>query len=55
MYIQNITSTVKQMKVNELGDFIFENYCKRIGFAKERSYYSMKHLRGKICYCMQPY
>ena len=28
-------------------DFIFENYYKRIGFSKENSYYSMKHLKKK--------
>ena len=30
-----------------LRDFIFENYYKRIGFAKERTYYSMKRLKKK--------
>ena len=29
------------MTVNELRGFIFENYNKRIGFARENSYYSM--------------
>ena len=33
------------MSVTELGDFIFENLYKRIGFVKERSYYSMKCLK----------
>ena len=33
------------MSVNEIRDFIFENYYKQIGFSKESSYYSMKHLR----------
>ena len=35
------------MTVNELRDFIFENCYKQIGFVKESSYYSMKHLKGK--------
>ena len=35
------------MSVNELRDFIFENYDKRIGFVKERIYYSMKRLKKK--------
>ena len=30
------------MTDNELRDFTFENYYKRIGILKERSYYSMK-------------
>ena len=47
MYILNIASAIKKLLVNELRDFIFENYCKRIGFAKERSYYSMKRLKKK--------
>ena len=35
------------MSVNKLKDFFFEDYCKRIGFVKDRSYYSMKRLRKK--------
>ena len=35
------------MAVNELRDFIFENYYKPIGFVKERSYYSTKCLKRK--------
>ena len=30
MYIMNIARDVKKMSVNEMRDFIFENYCKRI-------------------------
>ena len=48
MYILNITSALKKMSVNELRDFIFENYYKRIGFVKERSYYSMKRLKKRF-------
>ena len=32
MYILNIASAIKKMTFNELRDFIFENYYKRIGF-----------------------
>ena len=35
------------MTVNEVRNFIFENYYKRIGFVKEISYYSMKRLKRK--------
>ena len=42
MYILNIFSTIKKMPVHQLRDFIFKNYYKRIGFAKERSSYSKK-------------
>ena len=31
------------MSIQELGDFIYGNYDKRIGFPNENSYYSMKH------------
>ena len=34
------------MSVNELIDFIFENYYKQIRFVKQKSY-SMKHLKEK--------
>ena len=39
MYILNKVSAVKELK-----DFIFENYYQQMGFARENSYYSMKHL-----------
>ena len=35
------------MSVNEIEEFIFENYPKRIGFSKENSCYSMKDLIKK--------
>ena len=47
MYILNIARAIKKMPNNEIRDFIFENYYKRIGFSKENSYYSMKHLKKK--------
>ena len=45
MYILNIARAIKKMFVNEIRDFIFENYHKIIGFFKENSYYSMKRLK----------
>ena len=33
--------------MKELKNFIFENYYIRFGFAKESSYYSMKHQKKK--------
>ena len=42
------------MSVNEMRDFIFENYYKRIAFLKENSYYSMKRLKKRfIVACKQ--
>ena len=35
------------MGVNELRDFLFENYYKQIEFVKESSYYSTKRLKRK--------
>ena len=37
MYILNIARTIKKMTVNELRDFIFEKYYRRIGFSKENT------------------
>ena len=45
MYILSIARAIKKMPVNEIRNFIFENYYKRIEFAKENSYYSMKRLK----------
>ena len=47
MYILNIASTIKKMTVNELRNFFFEKYYKRITFSKENSYHSMEHQKGK--------
>ena len=42
------------MSINEIKDIIFENYYKRIGFAKENSYYSNETLEKKKIYrCYQ--
>ena len=35
------------MSVNEIKDFTFQNYYKRIRFSKEHIYYSMKRLNKK--------
>ena len=43
MLILNITSAIKKMSINEIADFISENYDKQTRFPKENSYYSMKH------------
>ena len=48
MYILNIARAIKKMSVNEIRDFIFQNYYKRIAFSKENSYYSMTPLKKKI-------
>ena len=47
MYILNIASAREKMTVNELRDFTFENYYKRIGFVKESIYYLMTRLKRK--------
>ena len=47
MYTLNIACAIKKMAVNELRNFIFENYYKQIGFVKESSYYSMKCLKKR--------
>ena len=36
------------MSVNEIRDFIFENYYKRIEFSKENSNYLVKRLKRVI-------
>ena len=56
MYTLNIVSTIKKMAFNELKDFIFENYYKRIGYVKESTFrkhnYSMKRLKkGFVIAC----
>ena len=42
-----MSEEIKKMSVNEIRDFIFENYFKRIRFSKESSYYSTKCLKRK--------
>ena len=52
MYIPSNARPTKKISVNEIGDFVFEYYYKRIGFSKENSYHSMKRLKKKIYYCL---
>ena len=47
MHILNIVNATKKMAVNELEDFIYENYYIQMGFARESSYYSIKHQKKK--------
>ena len=55
MYILNIARAIKKMSLNEIRDFIFENYYKRIGFSEENSYHLMKRLKKKyfVAACKQ--
>ena len=48
MYILNIVSAIKNMTVKDLKNVIFESFYQRIGFAKENSYYSMKHQKKRF-------
>ena len=48
IYILNIARAIKKVSVNEIRDFTFENCYKQIGFCKENSYYSMKHLKKRF-------
>ena len=48
MYTLHIARTIKKKTVNELREFIFENYYKRIGFVKVSSYYSMKRWKKRF-------
>ena len=43
MYVLNTASVLQKISVNEIIDFIFKNYYKRVDFSKENSYYSIKH------------
>ena len=52
--IYNIAKAIKEVSVNEIRDFVFGNYYKRIGIFKENSYYFMRRLKNrKICCCLQ--
>ena len=48
MYMINIVKAIKKLSINEIINFIFENYYKRIAFFMENSYCSVKHLKKKI-------
>ena len=52
MYILNVPKAIKKMSVDEIKEFNFENYYKRIRFSKENSYYSMKCSKNIYC-CLQ--
>ena len=43
----NIVRVIKKISVNEIRNFVFENFFKRIGFSKENSFYSLKRLKRK--------
>ena len=36
---------MENMSINEIKEFLFEKYYKRIGFSKKNSYYSMERLK----------
>ena len=46
MYILNIARAIKKCLLMK-SENLFENHCKRTGFSKEISYYSMKRLKKK--------
>ena len=48
MHILNIAKAIKKMSINAIEELIIRNYYKRIGFSKESSYHSMKHMKKKI-------
>ena len=52
MYMINIAKAIKKLSINEIINFIFENYYKRIAFFMESSYCSVKHLKKNYC-CSQ--
>ena len=47
MSIINIARAITKISVNEIRDFIFENYFKRMAFSKKHDYHSMKCLEKK--------
>ena len=38
---------IRNVIINELGDFVFENYRRKTGFEREDSYYLIKHQKKK--------
>ena len=55
MHTLNIVNVLKKMTIRKLRDVIHENYCKRIGFPKEETYYLLEMKTEKkrftiICY-----
>ena len=49
MYIVNTAIAIQKMPVNEIRDFIFETYYKRIGLSKENNFYSINFWKENIC------
>ena len=47
MSIINTARAITKISVNEIRDFIFENYFKRMAFSKKHDYHSMKCLKKK--------
>ena len=43
MYVLNIARAIKKRSANEIRDFTFEKYYKRIEFSKKNKYYSMNY------------
>ena len=52
MNILSIARAIKKISVNEIKDFIFENYYKLTGFSKEISCYSMSCLKKKYLWLL---
>ena len=48
MYILNVVSAIQKMSIKELKKCVFENYHQQMRFAKEKSYYSMKHHKKRF-------
>ena len=47
MYTLNFARALKEMSLDKIRDFVFENYYKRIGFSKENSHNYIKCLKRK--------
>ena len=43
----DLVKAIKKMFVNDIGEFIFENYYKQIGFSKESNCYPMKRSKRR--------
>ena len=44
MYILNIAKTIKKMTFKKFKDFVFENYDRIMGFAKENGFVTVCNL-----------
>ena len=53
MYTLNIIKAIKKMSVNDIRDFIFENYYKRIGFLRKTVIIQRNLEKEKIYCCLQ--